>query len=277
MHPFAIIKFTPKSNCGQCGYPTCLAFAAAVAKTGEDASRCPFIAPGVMKDLQPEASRLDDLARQRDLALIRHLQTKIAALDFEAIAAPLGARWQSSTPDTLYLFYLGRAVEVSKKGIRLAGKEPEDPRDQILLYNYVSSAGGRTPDGTWVGMESLPNSISKIKTLSRYCEERLAPCLSVLNRKRLTDIAGRLAATMAPDSPSANLVLTVPVLPMLPERILFWEADPEDGFPARAKILFDHSVLDFLDLESLVFSAERLAERFITLVAEEENPDGAAS
>ena len=49
-----------------------------------------------------------------------------------------------------------------------------DPRDQILLYNYIHSGGGRKPDGNWVGMESLPNSISKVKTLATYCEDKIA-------------------------------------------------------------------------------------------------------
>ena len=44
-----------------------------------------------------------------------------------------------------------------------------DPRDQILLYNYVASGGGQAPQGMWVGMESLPNSIAKVRTLAAYC------------------------------------------------------------------------------------------------------------
>jgi hypothetical protein len=32
------------------------------------------------------------------------------------------------------------------------------------------------------------------------------------------------------------------------------------------KVLFDRRVLDFLDLESLVFSAERLADRLAALI-----------
>ncbi|MCW5200548.1 DUF3786 domain-containing protein, partial [Desulfobulbus sp. F4] len=44
-----------------------------------------------------------------------------------------------------------------------------------------------------------------------------------------------------------------------------WEADTEDGFAAKVKVLFDHHVLDFLDLESLVFAAERMADRLLEL------------
>ncbi len=39
----------------------------------------------------------------------------------------------------------------------------------------------------------------------------------------------------------------------------------EDGFEARVKILFDQNVMDFLDLESLVFAAERMADCLLEL------------
>lgn len=259
MHPFDILKHTPKTNCGQCGQPTCLAFAAAVAKAGADVHRCPFINEEGLDLATPIVDDLDDIARQQDLALIEHLKEKTAALDLPAIAAELGATTDENEPDVLHFKYLGRWIHFSRREIRMEGAPLVDPRDQILLYNYVYSAGGRKPNDSWIGMESLPNSISKIKTLNRYCEEKLAPCLAGLSQTDLQTITNRLGAVVEPD-PTATLALTVPVLPMIPQRIIFWDEEPEEGFPAKVKVLFDQHVLDFLDLESLVFSAERMAE-----------------
>jgi hypothetical protein len=59
--------------------------------------------------------------------------------------------------------------------------------------------------------------------------------------------------------------LIIPVLPLVPQYLLFWEEDQDVGIEAKAKVLFDQNVLDFLDLESLVFSAERFAERLLQL------------
>ena len=160
MHPFEILKHTPKTNCGQCGHPTCLAFAAAVAKTGENAHRCPFINMEGLELAAPVVDDLDDIARQQDLTLIEHLKEKTAALDLPAIAAPLGAETDDNKPDVLHFKYLGRRIHFSKREIRMAGEPLVDPRDQILLYNYIYSGGGRKPDNNWIGMESLPNSIS---------------------------------------------------------------------------------------------------------------------
>ena len=264
MHPFEILKRTPKTNCSQCGHPTCLAFAAAVAKTGEDARRCPFINLEGLELAAPLVANLDDISRQQDLALIEHLKEKTAPLDLAAIAAPLGAIIDSTEPDVLHFKYLGRPIRFSKDEIRMASESLVDPRDQILIYNYVFSCGGRKPNNNWIGMESLPNSISKIKTLARYCEEKLALSLAGLAREDIQSITEQLQGVIEPD-PTADLVLTVPVLPMIPERIIFWAEEPEDGFPAKVKVLFDQHVLDFLDLESLVFTAERMAEHIIEL------------
>ncbi|MDH5298439.1 MAG: DUF3786 domain-containing protein [Desulfobulbaceae bacterium] len=265
MNPFDILKRTPKTNCGRCGHPTCLAFAAAVAKTGADARRCPFIDLNGLTLAAPEIDDLDNLPRQHDLALIEHLQSKIATLEFTAVAAPLGALCNDGGI-SLHFPYLGRKVRVSKQGITMDGAGLVDPRDQILLYNYVHSGGGRPPDQSWIGMESLPNSISKIKTLARYGEDRLANCLAPLPPQSIETIGAALGATIEAAG-TADLTMTVPVLPMVPQRIIFWGEEPEDGFAAKVKILFDHHVLDFLDLESLVFSAERMAERIGVLAS----------
>jgi hypothetical protein len=147
----------------------------------------------------------------------------------------------------------------------LSGVEPEDPRDQVLLYNYVASGGGRQPDGEWIGMESLPNSIAKIRTLATYCE---APLSRLFTGRRFRDLADGIARAggRGVEDQTADLALQFQVLPFIPQRVLFWEEEVEEGFEAKVKILYDHNVLDFLDIESLIFSSERLTERLGALL-----------
>lgn len=265
MNPLEVVARTPKNNCRECGYPTCLAFGAAVAATGIDPRRCPHIN---LEGLAVEAAGVDleNAARQRDLALVEHLQGKIAGADFAALAPNLGAIWKAANPEIMTFAYLGQEVSLGRNGILIAGREPEDPRDQILLYNYVHSGGGAPPAGPWLGLESLPNSIAKVRTLATYCEAPLARLFS--GRPAAEVVTGALAAggTLIAN-PAATLTFVFPVLPRLPQQVIFWEAEPEDGFAARVKVLFDQRVLDFLDLESLVFSGERLAERLTALIA----------
>ena len=273
MKPLEIVQRTPKTNCGECGHLTCLAFAAAVASAGAEITLCPYIdlqglearASSPLRDLDDLA---DQVAKEHDLALVQHLQKKVSPLDFGSIASPLGAKWNQDNPDVLYLRYLGQDVILGKTEILMDNDTVVDPRDQILLYNYVHSCGGRKPDNTWIGMESLPNSISKVKTLATYCEQKIAEHLSDKPAHILMDLGGLLDGYEGPPdlSSSATSSLVVPVLPMVPQYLLFWEEEPEDGFEPKAKVLFDRHVLDFLDLESLVFSAERFAERLVLLI-----------
>ena len=256
-----ILRRTKKDNCGKCGHPTCMAFAVVVAKTGEDPTLCPYIDLTGLTIPEAAANNLSELARERDLELIRHLKTKIVPLDFAALAVPLGADWSIDQPDTLVFSYLGQEVTFSKDTILLDGTEPEDPRDQILLYNYVASKGGRRPGNNWIGLESLPNSISKVKTLETYSENRLADLFTGRETESILHLGRKLGGIPEPDT-TASVGVIIPVLPMVPQYLLFWDHEPEEGFGARVKLLFDQHVLDYLDLESLIFSAERLADRF---------------
>ena len=272
MNPMEILHRTPKTNCGECGHPTCLAFAAAVSRAGADINLCQYIDLRGMATTPVSSKKdLDHLDKQvseeHDWALVKHLQEKVSKIDFGSISGLVGAGWNEHDPDVLSLRYLGQEVMLGKSEILLSNDTVIDPRDQILLYNYVHSCGGRKPDGTWIGMESMPNSISKIRTLATYCEKKIAKLLSGKPLQLLTDLGVQLDGYEGPLElgSTADASLIVPVLPMLPQYLLFWEEDPELGIEAKAKVLFDHNVLDFLDLESLVFTAERFAERLVQL------------
>jgi hypothetical protein len=241
-----------------------------VTKGGVAAELCPYL---IKEDLPAELgpqqengglAAVDRGQEERDMALVTHLKSKVQDLDFKSLAARLGAVWSAEHPDILSFSYLGRQVSLGKESVSMAGEELVDPRDQILLYNYAAFGGGRVPDGSWLGMESLPNSISKIRTLATYCELRLAKRFSGRAAK-LTAVCNEIDAVLGPVDQSADVGVVISVLPHVPHYLLFWDEEPDDGFEAKVKVLFDHNVMDFLDLESLVFAAERMADRLADL------------
>jgi hypothetical protein len=269
LNPLDFIRYTARTNCGECGQPTCLAFSVAVTKGGADPSSCPFLDPAGLGcgGKQPGGDGIELVSRgqeKRDMALVAHLKTKVAGFDFSALAPRLGAEWREEQPGLLRFRYLGRMVELAKHDLRLEGTSLVDPRDQILLYNYVSSGGGVQPAGDWVGMESLPNSISKVRTLSVYCEQPLAKRFAGRS-VRLDRVCEMVSGLPAHEESSATLAFIIPVLPRLPHYLLFWDEEPDDGFESRVKVLFDRHVLEYLDIESLVFAAERMAEHLLEL------------
>lgn len=260
MTPLEIVRRTPKNNCGQCGYPSCLAFSAAVAKSGEEHGKCPYLDTTGLNILPQSGPALDEISGQRDVALVEHLKGKIATLDFTIIAESLGATLCGAENQSLSFKYLAQEVIVSKQGIHLDGQTPDDPRDQILIYNYIHSRGGPAPNLDWIGLETLPNSISKVRTLATYCENRLAELFAPLPAEKIITACQKLGG-VEHSSSSATLGCIIPVLPRIPQYLLYWKEEPEDGFPAKVKILFDRQVMNFLDLESLIFSAEGLADQ----------------
>ena len=270
MTPHEFLKYTAATNCGECGYPACLAFAVAVTKGGVSPELCPYLK---REDLPAEFNSrkqgdglkaVDRSQDDRDMALVAHLKSKVRNLDFQSLAPRLGALWTPEDPEVISFSYLGRPVVLGPEMVSMAGEQLVDPRDQILLYNYVAFGGGRVPDGIWVGMESLPNSISKIRTLATYCELRLAGRFSG-RAGELSRLCHEIGGIAGPGDQSADVGIIISVLPHVPLYLLFWDEEPEDGFDAKIKVLFDHNVMDFLDLESLVFTAERMADRLAEL------------
>ncbi len=269
MNPLDFIRYTARTNCGECGQTTCLAFSVAVTKGGADPSLCPFLDPAGLNCTITQSSEngLERVSRgqdERDMALVEHLKTKVRAVSFADIAPGIGAEWRNDRPDLLRFKYLGRMVELDKDGLLMEGDVLVDPRDQILLYNYVSFAGSKPPAGDLIGMESLPNSISKVTTLSVYCEQPLARRFAG-RPAELAKVCQLVGGRPSTEDSSAALAYVVPVLPHVPHYLLFWDEEPDDGFESRVKILFDGHVLDYLDIESLVFASERMAEYLMEL------------
>ena len=46
-----IFKLLPKTNCGECGVPTCLAFAMALAAGKAELDKCPYVSEAAKEQL----------------------------------------------------------------------------------------------------------------------------------------------------------------------------------------------------------------------------------
>ncbi len=87
-------------------------------------------------------------------------------------------------------------------GTGLAGGRPVDPRDQILLYNYVHSQGGAPPAKEWIGLESLPKfHLQGAVPWQTYCENRLPNALPSLGRGPLPALQNALAVYSRTNGP----------------------------------------------------------------------------
>ena len=136
-----------------------------------------------------------------------------------------------------------------------------DPWDAILLYNYIASQGQEPVAGRWIAYNSLPNSVSKSKTLARL-EQKLADHFAgqaAGSKSGSAELGGEMVA-VGEDADVQAVFMPLPKVPLL---LLFWDAEAEEGFAPQAHWLFDASVTLYLDLEAMLFLVEHLMERLM--------------
>lgn len=264
-----LFKKLPRTNCQECGYPTCLAFATQVVVDGVALEKCPYLPDevkawaGVIKEQQENG-----VGRRRDkLAIaLKFLQEKVAPVDFAVVAPQLGATYGEEEGRPYLTFrYFCRPVRVFKDEIQYGQGLQSSPWDAILLYNYVTSGGHRRPVGTWVKFPELPNSVSKSKTLLRL-QKQLAEAVTGKEMaffRRARELGGE-PVKIALEATGQFLFHPLPHLPIL---MVFHEAEPAENFAAEVHFLFDAQVMDYLDLESLLFLVERLIEQIVERLA----------
>jgi len=262
--PLDLYKFTPRTNCGECGQNTCLAFATQVIAGQEDIDACPYLDEQQVQTLR---DRLKEqlrsgigVSRESFEKTMEFLYEEVKKCDFRVTAESLGAEIEESADrSALILPYFSDLILVTRFDIKnLSGCELSS-WEKIFIFNYV--IGGATePSGIWVGMESLPNSVSKVKSLKAHCEEPLSRLLS--GKVHLFSQAivpwGREVSLK---DHGVDFAAEFPVFPKLAIRVLFWDEIKDEGYACQVKFLFDSRVLQVLDLESLIFACEQITDR----------------
>jgi len=264
--PIHLYQLTPKTNCGECGFAACLAFAtqAIVGQTSLDG--CPYLD---REALGPFRAQLEEqhqagigVKREGFEKALEHLRGRLRECDFGRLAESLGASFSlAGGEQLLQMPYFGQTVIVSKEAIKDSAGAELNPWEKIFLYNYVID-GAAEPSSTWVGMESLPNSVSKIKSLKAHCEDRLAKAYGA-NLQKLPEAVKGIGEVISSSMEQADFAATFQILPKLTVRVLWWADDPAEGFDGQVKFLFDSKVLSTLDLESLLFACEQLTDRLL--------------
>jgi hypothetical protein len=261
-----VLKSLPRTNCGDCGQATCLAFATRVIKEGEDLGKCPHL-NGAGSELTKavQAQQQAGVGRRRESVAIslEVLQEKVAPLDFKALAPGLGAEYgEEAGRPYLWLDYFGQRLQIFKDELRYPPGVEADPWDAILLYNYIASQGREPEAGNWIAYNSLPNSVSKAKTMARLeakLAEHFAGKTAALVAK-VEELGGEPTAVGGEDADVQAVFWPLPQVPLL---LMFWDAESEEGFAAQASMLFDASVPAYLDLEAMLFLVEHLMEQLM--------------
>ncbi len=262
--PLELYKLTPKTNCGDCGYPSCLAFATHVVKGEVSIDRCIHMDKSIRETV---ARRVADQRKEGFGLKMRSFD--FVREDFRKIGVEKVAKKHNlpieifNRAKSIVIPYLSDVIYVNEDDIVSRSGRALTEQEKMFIYNYLLRGEGNVT-GRWVGMEGLPGSISKVKSLKAHCEEPLLKAF--VGRLDEARRIGESIGAKVVNEGGADLGLLLQVLPKLPVMILFWEHDPEDNFPGRVKFLYDEGVLNVLDLESLTFASEQLTELLLNQI-----------
>ncbi|MFH1057726.1 MAG: DUF3786 domain-containing protein [Pseudomonadota bacterium] len=173
------------------------------------------------------------------------LVQRLAGGDLAGHAAALGLDWAGGAARTPLL---GRGYLVDAHGVRAADGNAAAFTHRIVLAYYLLHGGRGEPAGRWVPYRELPGGADFARSMAVAVEGRLAKSFS----GRLADLERAVAAI---GGRPADLVARFDgawafmALPRLPLALTFNDAD--EDFPAEAKLFYDLTAPNFLDLECL--------------------------
>jgi hypothetical protein len=257
-----ILKDLPGSNCGDCGKNGCFAFATGVYLDGADPAGCPRLDPaaaGVMREKVKEGrSRGEGRRDPSHVQALNHLLKKMGEADLPSLAAHAGADYDPGPPPAVHLDFLGQKIHALSDDVTAETGEPPSVWVKIFVFIYLTRASGRPPKGEWVAFRELPNTTSKSRSFEA-CANKVAEHFGD-RADALHTAALSLGGTPVAHG-SADRAYLFRALPRVDLLLLYWVGGEE--FSARASLLVDRDVLDYLDQEALVFLAEAFAQRMM--------------
>ncbi len=252
--PIDVLQATDRSNCGECGLATCMAFAVQVAQGKRAAGDCPRIAPAVAARIDDRRQAAGDPAAEAAVALAP-LKSRIRGLDFAARAERLGGALRD---DRLVVRMLGREFALDRDG-ELHAMCHINPWVHFPLLAYALECRGTAPTGEWLAFGELPGALSWARFFDWRCERELQK-LAEADFELLSDILSLFAIAPPPAAVEADRAYRLLPLPRVPLLFTCWA--PTADFPPQVRLLFDGSAPDNLGVEALFRLSSGLVEMF---------------
>lgn len=253
----------PKTNCKDCGFPTCLAFASMVVSEKLALKNCPHVEPELLEKCQKE---LDEQHAQgkwtkKDMAQDALLWAKerAASMKIKYLPERIGGEIIGKGGEVaLKLPYFNDFVLIKEGSVTNMQGEVLNRWEQVFIFNHIAQGGKSFPTGKWKALQEIPNTVSKIKSMRSHVEQPIVKKFSgnIQGLARASKSLGGI--DMSDKNPSADVAFYFKVLPKVPVMLMFW--DTEESFDAKAKLLFDETITEHLDIESILFLSERLRQ-----------------
>jgi len=254
-----IYKKLPKTNCGKCGVPTCMAFAVKVKNAQLKIWDCPYINKEDTESFSrnPTVTLDDNYAR-----VSSELEVDAKRTNFKEVSAAIGGHFEANNGcEIIRLKMLNKPYEMRKEGLFDNGTYCRDSWSKIIMYDYIRRKGAKPLTGEWVTLGYFPNTASHVKAFQRSAEEKIAMAFNG-NINKLKVHSKELGGIKTSGKMNADYLACFDLLPCIPLYLCFWEADEE--FQASCKLFLDSSAEAYIDIEYLAYLVERFVEKFTT-------------
>jgi len=255
----------PQTNCGDCGHPTCMAFASMVVSEQHALSTCPHLDAETLEKCNRELAEQYSAGKwiKRDMATdaLQWAMQRCTSMDIHDLPDRIGGRIITDAgEDRLLLPYFNDAVIIGPNNIVNADGSAITKNEQVFLYIHMAQGGSAKPTGKWKSLKEFPHTVSKIVSMKEHVENPLIRAFagSVDKLRKNADALG--GTDLSAQYQSADLAFLFQVLPRVPVMLFFWDEEPDENFEADARLLFDETIIQHLDIESIMFLSERLRQ-----------------
>lgn len=255
----------PKTNCKDCGFPTCMAFASMVVSEKHPIKNCPHLTPEVIeaceKELAEQYAAGKWLKRDMKEDALKWAKERSASMKIEDLPDRIGGKLiEENGQPALELPYFNDHIIITHDEIRKKDGSAMTRYEQVFIYIHMAQGGSALPSGKWRNLVEIPNTVSKIKSMVDQVE---APLIEKFqgNTTALIQASINFGGIDKHDEyPTSDVAMLFVPLPRVPVMLMFWDGEEADGFGAEAKLSFDDTITQHLDIESIMFLSERLRE-----------------
>jgi hypothetical protein len=260
MKPLDVLKHLNRSNCRECGVPTCLAFATQLINGEKKFTDCPHLSKETAEALNKKI-----VTRGRDKKLeemLGPLKKEISGVDFRSAAVGLGAEYADNR---LHIKCLGKDFIVDEKG-SIESLIHINTWVAGPLLKYIIMGGSGPLSGNWVSFEELKSASSVARYFDKRCEEPLRQ-LAESHTDIFFDLINIFGGRSV-DGFSADYARVIHPLPKVPFLVLYWR--PDDQFDSKLKLLLDSTADRYLDIEFIIALGRGLVEMFKKILSRHE-------
>ena len=258
-NPLDLYRTLPKTNCRQCGVPSCMAFAAAVIKGEKRLGDCPQMDRNMIGQFEESIEVKGISIEQQQAAMLEQLKKEIALTDFPSAAIRLGA---ALTGSRLAVKCLGKNFYIDKGG-NVTSECHINMWMMVPLLHYVVHCAGKESLGEWIPFRELRKGRFYF-LYDQRCEKSLKQ-LADNHGELFEDILYLMGGRPAGVSFEADLAVVLYPLPKVP--VLICHSRPEEEFDSRINIFFDRSAEYNISTEALYFLVAGMAVMFEKIAA----------